>query len=126
MKETLPAGVYTIEATTYDAETTGGYTLKVETVEEGEPPAVAGCVETVEGDGTRSGEWTSACRSANLPGSYARYYSFTLTQEREVTVTLRSGDADVYLYLREGDDVRSGTALNDMRATTPEAAPTRR
>ena len=121
IKETLPAGVYTIEATTYEAEATGGFTLTVRKVVETPgrpgpgptpPPQDDACGETVEEDGTRNGEWTSGCQSETREGRYARYYSFTLTQEREVTVTLRSGDADAYLYLRRGE-ARSGAALND-------------
>ena len=124
VKETLPAGVYTIEATTYEAETTGGFTLSVETVEEPEqpgppgpapvPPPDTGCVETVAEDGSVNGEWSSDCPSENRSGSYARYYSFTLTQRSEVTITLErtSGDADTFLSLlsgtgRDGDELHS-------------------
>ena len=42
---------------------------------------------------------------------YARYYSFTLTEETEVTIDLTSS-VDTYLYLREGS-ATSGTALHD-------------
>ncbi len=128
VKETLAAGVYTIEATTYNEGTTGGFTLSVETVEEPEQPAPpdpgpeqpappdpvpepepeptpdTGCAGTVAEDGSLNGEWSSDCPSENRPGSYARYYSFTLTQRSEVTITLEgtSGDADTYLNLLSG------------------------
>ena len=41
---------------------------------------------------------------------HARYYSFTLAGESEVTITLErtSGDADTYLYLRQGAEAKSG------------------
>ena len=42
---------------------------------------------------------------------YARYYSFTLTEEAEVTIEL-SSSVDTYLYLREGSTT-SGTSLHD-------------
>ena len=127
VKETLPAGVYTIEATTYNEGTTGGFTLSVETVEEPEEPEQpetpdpgpeqpetpdpepeptpdTGCVGTVAEDGSVNGEWSSDCQSENRPGSYAEYYSFTLTQRSEVTITLErtSGNADTYLNLLSG------------------------
>ena len=114
IKETLPAGVYTVEATTYEAETTGGFTLSVDKVEEPEQPGPpgprpidppeTGCMQTVEEDGSVSGEWAAGCESENRDGSYARYYSFTLDGSREVTITLErtSGEADTYLYLLSG------------------------
>ena len=119
--ETLSAGSYTIEATTYDAETTGGFTLSVETVEDGNggppgprPVEPTGCVETVSRDGSVSGEWSSGCQSQVSGRGYARYYTFTLARESEVTITLarESGDADTYLYLRSGE-ARSGDFLHE-------------
>ena len=120
VKETLPGGVYTIEATTYDEETTGGFTLTIREVVETvgppgprPPPSSDACGENLSGDDTVNGTWDAECESETRDGRYARYYTFTLAQERDVTVTLRSSDADAYLYLREGDGVRSGAALND-------------
>ena len=84
------------------------------------PPIPAGnCVQTVTADNL-TGEWASGCVSENRPGSYARYYTFTLAAPSQVTVTLKSGDADTYLYLREGE-ATSGTALHqndDHRGST--------
>ena len=82
------------------------------------PPGSDSCVETLSANGSVTGEWSSGCQSETEAqddsGSYpfARYYSFTLAQESEVTITLElaSGDADTYLYLREGD-ARSGDFL---------------
>ena len=114
IQETLDAGTYTIEANTLDAGATSGFTLSVETVEEPEqpgspgprpvPPPDTGCVETVAEDGSVNGEWSSACQSENRSGSYAQYYSFTLAQSSEVTITLErtSGDADTFLNLLSG------------------------
>ena len=120
--ETLSAGSYTIEATTYKADTTGGFTLSVETVEEEEPgppgptppPPSDACGETLARDGSVSGEWSSGCQSQVSGRGYARYYTFTLTEESEVDITLErtSGEADTYLYLREGES-RSGDFLHD-------------
>ena len=44
-------------------------------------------------------------------GSYARYYEFTLSERREVTLHLQSGTAP-YLYLRSGAEQRSGRAID--------------
>ena len=51
------------------------------------------------------GTTESACVSENRDGdgtgAYARYYTFTLTEQSELTITLES-TADTYLYLLEG------------------------
>ncbi len=70
-----------------------------------EPPDP--CVEQLTGDGIVNGSWTteSECVSENRDGdgtgAYARYYTFTLTEQSELTITLES-TADTYLYLLEG------------------------
>ena len=68
------------------------------------------CIQAVSTDGTVNGQWASGCDSEARSGSHARYYSFTLDASSEVTVTLESGAANTYLYLRQGD-ATSGTAL---------------
>ena len=115
----LPAGTYTIEATTYDAGTTGNFTLTVSGLGGGappeppEPPPPSGdsCGETITADGTASGRWASGCDSQERDGRHARYYTFTLGQQSQVAITLDSDDADTYLYLRQGE-ARSGGALH--------------
>ena len=115
IQETLPAGTYTIEATTYAAGQTGSFTLTVEGL--GSTTAADSCLENLSRDGTFTGQWASGCESETVSkdgsGDYphARYYSFTLTQNSEVTITLESQDSDTLLYLREGDDTRSGAIL---------------
>ena len=70
-----------------------------------EPPDP--CVEQLTGDGIVNGSWTtgSECVSENREGdgtgAYARYYTFTLTEQSELTITLESTE-DAYLYLLEG------------------------
>ena len=116
IQETLGAGTYTIEANTLNAGATGSFTLTLSglgaTMPTPGPEPGDGCAEKLTADGEVSGTWAEGCVSETRDGPYARYYSFTLSQEKEVTITLESDDADSYLYLREGDDVRSGTALN--------------
>ena len=54
-----------------------------------------------------NGSWTtgSACVSENRDGdgigAYARYYTFCLTEQSELTITLESSE-DTYLYLLNG------------------------
>ena len=114
IQETLAAGTYTIEATTYDEGQTGSFTLAVSGLVATAPPPGPTpsdpCGETLPEDGTVSGRWAAGCQSEVSGRGYARYYSFTLTQQSEVTITLESQDADTYLYLR-GGEARSGTAL---------------
>ena len=116
--ETLAAGDYTIEATTYNEATTGTFTLTVSGLvgsttgpDPGPGPGTDACGESITADGTRDGTWAAGCQSTESGRGYARYYGFTLAEQGEVTITVNS-DEDSYLYLRSGDG-RSGTALND-------------
>ena len=117
ISETLPAGTYTIEATTYAAGAAGGFTLTVSglggtTVGPDPGPGADTCGETITGDGTVNGTWAAGCESAVSERGYARYYSFTLAQQSTVTIELESTDADTYLYLRAGD-ARSGAFIDE-------------
>ena len=107
--QTLLPGAYTIEATTYYSETAGDFTLEFEAT-----PAPGGaCLESLAGNGSASGGWTSACLSANPPANltfYARFYTFTLDAAAQVTITLSSADAAPYLYLLDG--AGTGGAIN--------------
>ena len=66
------------------------------------------CGQPLSGDGSVSGQWAAGCDSQVSRRGYARYYSFTLAQPSEVTITLKS-DIDTYLYLREGDALEGPT-----------------
>ena len=74
------------------------------------PPADS-CVETLSAGGTVSGSWSSDCASEGRNGSYASYYTFTLAESAEITITTDSS-VDTYLYLREGAG-RDGTVLHE-------------
>ncbi len=122
IQETLAAGTYTIEATTYNPGKTGSFTLTLSglgtaAMPPGPTPSDP-CGETVSGDRAIPGMWASGCDSETVAqdgsGSYphARFYTFTLAQSSEVTIALDSNDADTLLYLRQGD-ARSGTALHE-------------
>ena len=120
--EILAAGDYTIEATTYSAGTIGTFTLVLNStpVSDTDPPdpdpipTTPDCVDPLPDDMTVAGTWNTDCTSVvSAPSGsgdrYARFYTFTLIEESEVTVTLESS-ADTYLYLREGSE-RDGTEL---------------
>ena len=99
--ETLQPGAYTIDATTYHAQTPGDFTLEFAAI----PAPATACSEQIAGNASVNGNWSSACLSANPPNAcdyYARFYTFTLDAASEVTITLSSNDAAPYLYLLDG------------------------
>ena len=127
----LRAGAYTIEATTYDPRKTGDFTLTISGLggagDTGTTPD--GCGRTITAaDSPVTGEWTADCQSQERSGHYARYYTFTLAQQSQVTIDLVS-TVDPYLYLRDGtartgvpeaynDDVAPGTNTNSQISQT--------
>ena len=105
----LSTGTYTMEATTYSEATTGSFTLSVGGGTQ--TPRAAGCSPaalTLPATGV-SGRWASDCESSVAGRGYARYYSFSLSSNIEVTIDLESS-VDTFLYLRRGD-ATSGSAL---------------
>ena len=79
---------------------------------------------------TLTGTWAEGCPSTNRDGSYARFYTFTLAEETEITIDLTS-DEDPYLFLLQGtgtvgtveeenDDIESGNTDSQI-VTTLEA-----
>ena len=132
--ETLSAGTYTVEATTYGEGVTGDFTLSIVPSGTTAPPTppVDACeyVLTAASPGSPPGggvpgQWTGDCASTNQPGSYARYYTFTLDAASDVTITLESS-VDTFLYLLEGagaggtvvarnDDVETGNTNSEVR-----------
>ena len=147
---TLQAGDYTIEATTYSPETSGAFTLTIAGLSQAEAPApdpqpepapdpepeVDACAESVDADGTIEGSWDDTCLSdrAALSGTgdrYSRFYTFTLDESADVTITLMS-DEDTYLYLLSGhgrnetvlyeeDDIDYPSNTNSRLAETLQA-----
>ena len=139
--ESLDAGTYTIEVTTYTAGETGEFTLTVsglpaavtptpEPSPTPEPTATPGptatpeptatptpeptadeCVGMVSDNSSITGNWSSDCASEGRNGSYASYYTFTLTESADVTLTADSS-VDTWLFLREGAG-RDGTVVDE-------------
>ena len=74
-------------------------------------PVVDNCVEIMT-TAVVSGAWSGNCASGSRAGSYARFYTFTLTEPSEVIIDLESGDTGTYLYLLQGAG-RAGEILED-------------
>ena len=79
-------------------------------------PVVDNCVEIMT-TAVVSGAWSSNCASGRRPGSYARFYTFTLAEPSEVIIDLESGDTDTYLYLLQGAG-RTGPALGSQGSSS--------
>ena len=112
--ETLAAGSYTVEATTYGAGVSGEFSLSVVPAGAATPPSTDGCFQTLGGltaGVSRNGVWNGDCASTHRSGSYARFYSFTLSEQAEVQIDLTSSE-DTYLYLLRGAD-SGGTVLGE-------------
>ena len=76
------------------------------------------CRHSLERDGSLFREWTQGCDSA-VPGrGRAQYFTIALGGQRDMVFTLESGDADAYLYLREGTQT-SGPALYENDNHSP-------
>ena len=135
--ETLLAGSYTIEATTYTPGLTGNFTLTTTGIDFTTPgdtqpspdpspdptPTTPACVAPLPDGMTVAGNWNTDCTSdLSAPSGsgdrYARFYTFTLRAESDVTIDL-SSDEDTFLYLRSGITTDGNTiAENDDRATS--------
>ena len=95
----------------------------------------AACVQSLGNNFTgswNSNTWAPGCVSANPPRNltyYARFYTFTLDNESQVTITLSSDDASPYLYLLNGAgkggsiNQEKGAATSSSAATTANLQP---
>ena len=80
-------------------------------------PVADSCLTSIPSDGATNGSWNNACTTdrnlftpyAPVGTRYAGYYTFTLSQQSEVTITLESSE-DTYLFLLEGAG-RSGSVI---------------
>ena len=102
------------------------------------PPAPADpCLVEIGGGGTFTGSWNDECLSESRPQDaaeggtagedyYARFYTFTLDAESDVTITLTS-DEDTFLYLLDGhgtsgsENAKNDDIANDDRNSRIEA-----
>ena len=83
------------------------------------PDFESSCGGTITADSTVQGQWMKDCNSETpAPGPegsgarLARYYTFTLTENADVSVILESDDAETVLYLREGTGARNGEPID--------------
>ena len=62
------------------------------------------CTTPLTGDGPVRGIWDGACLSTNRSGSYAHFFTFTLSEPTDVTIALESEEEgnDTYLFLLGG------------------------
>ena len=104
-----PAGREAVADRVLDAHIASGSTPRND---ESPAPGTGDCGQTITSDGTVSGQWAAGCDSAVSGRGHARYYSFVLAAESQVTITLESSDTDTYLYLRQGS-ARSGAFLHE-------------
>ena len=70
---------------------------------------LAQCVSSISLNTDVSGSWESSCTSTHRSGSYARYYTFTLSSSQELTIDLQS-TTDTYLFLLNGSG-QTGTVI---------------
>lgn len=100
----LPAGTYTLEATTYYASRDGDFSIGI--TQQVAPPSSSSCtLNALTAGQSSSGQWNNACTSTHRGDAYyANYYTFTLAAAAEVSIALESSQQDTYLFLLEGAD----------------------
>jgi len=104
---TLSAGTYTVEATTFATGVTGNFDVSVNVP----TPPPDPCVDSISDNISKSGSWEPSCTSTHRSGSYARYYTFTLSSSQEVTIDLQSS-VDTYLFLLNGSG-QTGSVVDE-------------
>ena len=72
--------------------------------------AASPCKTQLTVDGATQGTWISGCKSTARSGRNAQFYTFQLSKQSNVTIRLTSSH-DTYLFLRAGNDTRSGSAV---------------
>ena len=58
-------------------------------------------IGTPNGTLSRNGSWSTDCASTHRTGRYARFYTFSLSQQTDVQIDLTSA-TDTYLFLLQG------------------------
>ncbi|NOX91141.1 MAG: hypothetical protein GXP18_01425 [Gammaproteobacteria bacterium] len=109
----LSAGTYTIEATTYGSGATGSFTVSVAgNNAPPPPPPLEDCANLINLNQFVSGNWETGCASTRRAGSYAKYYTFTLSSSQVVIIDLQSS-IDTYLYLLNGAGENGSVVASD-------------
>lgn len=114
----LPAGTYTLEATTYYAERDGEFSISLSAT--ATPPQATCTFNSLTPGQTTTSQWENSCTSSHRGAAYyAGYYTFTLNAPAEVNIGLDSSQQDTYLYLLEGEGKQGNVlAFNDDSAGT--------
>ena len=100
IEQRLSAGTYTVETTTFGRSTTGSFSVSVRVSQ----PCISD-LGTVNGSVTRAGMFSRDCTAQRRSGRYARYYTFNVPAQSEVTIDLASSGipvVDAHLYLLSG------------------------
>jgi pimeloyl-ACP methyl ester carboxylesterase len=112
ISQTLPAGTYTIEATSYDTSV-GIFTLQLSGTASGGGSGGGACQSTVAVNQSISGTLDSACASIHRSGHYARYFTFTVSSSTVITVDMTSATFDTYLFLLAGGSSSGSTVTSN-------------
>ncbi len=78
----------------------------------GTTPSQTSCSSGLSVNQTAAGNWDTNCRSTHRAGSYAKFFSFTLNANTQLTIDLTSAE-DSFLYLLGGGANGSVIASND-------------
>ena len=119
----LEPGTYTVEATTNARGERGSFEFIIESAPLNVCETALGTLSAGSTISRSSETWVDTCDSANRPGRYANYYTFTLNQTVTVTIDLTAPDsdsdsdgkpdADTLLYLPAGDWTGDFITAND-------------
>lgn len=71
------------------------------------------CLSSMAAGTTVSGSWAAGCNATHRPGSYAKYYTFTLGTPQTVVINLTSATADSYLFLLSGNGMNGAAIAED-------------
>ena len=103
---TLPAGTYTVEATTYASGRTGDFSVSVAAA------LTSQCEDSISLNQNVSDSWESSCASTHRSGRYAKYFTFTLPSSQQVTIDLQSA-TDTYVFLLDGSGQNGSVIESD-------------
>ena len=120
----LEPGTYTVEATTNARGERGSFEFIIESAPLNVCETALGTLSAGSTISRSSETWVDTCDSANRPGRYANYYTFTLNQTVTVTIDLTAPDGnsdgdpdtDTVLYLLVSDWTGDFITVNDDKA----------
>ena len=95
-------------------------------------PSSAPCVEAIGAVHALERSWDGGCPSENRDGSYARYFTFSVAESTDVTISLAS-EVDAYLFvleeigtngaiIHENDDIERSNTNSEIQETLSAGA----